>query len=397
MKKVIALTLCGMTLMTAGAQKATVEQAKKLSGKPEKIEEARSLIKEALANPETANDPLTYYTAGKIEWDAYDKNQQKLMANPDAADPIEVADELLNGYSYFLQVFPLEVNDPKQKYSKELQKKIAQKQNNFWDAGGVYYNAGKYYPQAYDAFMAFGDMPDLEVLGKEKPVTVDTIRAIPYFNAGISAWSANELDKAAVAFRKARENHYSNPQAALYEIASWQNIAQQDESREKEAMENMLAAARGGYEQFGLAEHNFLNNIVVCLINMGKEGEAMDFINGVIADNPDEAYLYGMRAYVYDKQNNESASEADYRKAAAMDNVDYETLHRAANKLLVIGQNEWNAIEIGDPEIVAKKNAVRENYFMPAKTIAEKAATLAPNPGDMDYIMESIDYLMQLK
>ena len=139
MKKVIALTLCGMTLMTAGAQKATVEQAKKLSGKPEKIEEARSLIKEALANPETANDPLTYYTAGKIEWDAYDKNQQKLMATPDAADPIEVADELLNGYSYFLQVFPLEVNDPKQKYTKELQKKIAEKHNNFWEAGATYY------------------------------------------------------------------------------------------------------------------------------------------------------------------------------------------------------------------------------------------------------------------
>lgn len=402
MKKLITLSLCSLAILTAGAQKANVEQAKKLAGKTDKIEEARSLINEAINNPETSGQALTYYTAGKIEWDAYDKNTAKQMVNPESVNPIEMANELLNGYNYFVQVFPLdqvpnEKGEVKPKYTKELQKKIADKHNNFWEAGANYYSQNMYYPQAYDAFMIFGDMPDMELLGNQKPNTVDTLRAVSYFNAGISAWSANELDKAATAFRKARENHYTTPEAAVYEIACWQYIDQNDTTRAEEVKQNILAAAQAGYEQFGMAQPVFLTNIVNYMINSGQENEALNLVNNAINENPDLASLYGLRAFVYDRIGNDKASEADYLKAASMEGVDYDTLRLAARKLLRSGQTQWNEIDLGDPDILAKKNAVRENYFIPAKGIAEKAKAIAQDPTEMDGVLEDIDYLMTLK
>lgn len=401
MKKLIIMTLCGFAVMTAGAQKVNVDQAKKLAGKPDKIEEARALINEAIQNPETADQAQTYYIAGKIEWDAYDKSEAKQMIDPTSVNPLEMSDELLNGYNYFLQVFPLdkipnEKGEIKPKYTKELQKKIAEKTPKFWEAGAIYYGDQKYYPQAYNAFMIYGDMPDLEVLESHAPVIADTLRATAYFNAGISAWSANKVDEAAIAFRKARENNYTAPEAAIYEIACWQNLEQTDTLREAEARDNIFAAAKAGYEKFGMEQPVFLNNMVNSMLNNGREQESLELVNSAISAYPERAGLYGLRAFINDRMKNEEASEADYRKAAEMPDIDYETMRNAVTKLLRIGQEKWNEIELGDPESRTKKANVRTNYFEVAKAYAEKAKTLTDDPGDMEYLIESIDYQLSL-
>lgn len=401
MKKLISLALCSVAIFAANAQNATVEQAKKLAGKTDKIEEARSLIKEALSNPETANQAVTPYTAGKIEWDAYEKNQAVQLVNPDKVNPVEMGKELINGYNYFLQVFPLDQlpnakGEVKPKYTKELQKKIAGKYGDFWNSAVVFYNEKMYYPEAYEAFMIHGDIPGLELLGKDRPAVQDTVRALSYFNAGVSAFASDKIEEASVAFRKACENNYNDPQAYIYEIACWQNIEQRDSTREKEARENIFAAARRGYDKFGMSQPLFLNNMVNSLVNESKENEAIDLVNDALGKNPDNAGLYGLRGYIYDRLDNEENSEADYRKAAELPGVDYETLANVVKKLIRIGQNKWNNIELGDPDSRAKKQNVRSNYFEAAKKYAEKAKTLTDNPGDMDYLIENIDYLLSL-
>ena len=397
------MLLCGAVLVGANAQKANVDQAKKLIGKKEKIDEARSLIQQAIQNPETSEQALTYYTAGKIEWDAYDKDALIKMASPDKVNPIEMGNELLNGYNYYIQVFPLdqlpnEKGEVKPKYTKELQKKIAEKQANFWDAGAVFYQEKMGYPQAYNAFMIYAGMPDLEELGQHRPVeTPDTMRALAYYYAGLSAWSDNKVDEAAKAFGLARAHNFTEPEAYIYEIAAWQNIAQNDTAREKEAQEAILVASKAGFDKFGMIQPVFINNIANTLINTGRENEALDIANQAIEDNPDVAALYGLRAYIYDRMNNEEASEADYRKAAEMPDVDFPTMENVVKKLLRVGQERWNDIELGDPDIVAKKNYVRTNYFEAAKKYAEKAKTLTDqDTSDMDYLIESIDYQLSL-
>ena len=401
MKKFITLAMCGMAVMALNAQKANVEQAKKLAGKVDKIEEARSLIKQALQNPETSGDALTYYTAGKIEWDAYDKNAAKQMVNPDAVDAVEMSNELLNGYNYFVQVFPLdqipnEKGEIKPKYTKELQKKIAEKDVKFWEAGAVLYGEKKFYPEAYQAFMIYGDMPDMALLGDKAPVVVDTLRATAYFNAGLAAWSANEVDKAAIAFQKARENNYTQPESYIYEIACWQNIEQTDESRENEARDKIYAAAQAGFERFGMAQPVFLNNMVNSMLNAEKGQEALAVVNNAIQLYPDNASLLGLRAFVNDRLGNDADAEKDYRTAAGLPDADYDTLRNAVTKLLRSGQEKWNEIELRDPEILVKKENIKKNYFQEAKKYAEKAKTLTDHPDDMDYLLESIDYQLSL-
>lgn len=401
MKRIIALTMCALTLVGASAQKANVDQAKKLAGKLDKVEDARGLIRQAIANPETSNLAETYFIAGKIEWDAFDKNKEKQMVNPQNVNAVEMGNELLNGYNYFMQVFPLDLlpnekGEIKPKFTKDVQKKIAANHSDFWNSGAVFYGEKMYYPEAYNAFMIYGDLPELAELGNQRPQVPDTTRAIAYFNAGISAWGADRLDDAAVAFRKARLNNYTDPQAAIYEIACWQNIEMKDSTRESEARDKIYEAAKGGYEKFGMEQPVFLNNMVNALINDGKEQEALDLINGALQTNPDNANLYGLRAFVYDRMNNHEASEADYRNAASLPDVTYDTMRLAVTKLLRTGQEKWNEIELGDPDMRAKKEAIKENYFKAAKDFAEKAKTLTDDPSDMDYLMESIDYQLGL-
>ena len=71
---------------------------------------ARELIKQAMENPETKNDPRTYFVAGKIEFDAYDNATKAKMINPDdtLANGVDMANELVNGYKYFIQALPLD-------------------------------------------------------------------------------------------------------------------------------------------------------------------------------------------------------------------------------------------------------------------------------------------------
>lgn len=401
MRKLLVMTLCGLAAVGANAQKATVDAAKKLAGKTDKIEEARALIQDALQNPETANEATTYYVAGKIEWDAYDKNRQAQAINPDKVNTQDMGNELLNGYNYFVQVFPLdqvpnEKGEVKPKYIKELQKKIAEKDNDFFEAGANFFNDKLYYPQAYNAFMIYGDMPAMEILGPQAPVVADTIRATAYFNAGLAAWSANEVDEAAKAFMKACENNYTQPDAYIYEIACWQNIEQNDSSRLDDAKVNILKAAKAGYDKFGMQQPVFLNNMVNSMLNSNQEAEALNIVNNAMSDNPDTPALYGLRGFVYERLGNDDAAEADYRAAAEMPEVDFDTLRNAIRKIFRNGQEKWNDIELGDTESREKKHALKENYFNVAKKYAEKAAQLQPGDPDIEYLMEAIDYQLSL-
>lgn len=105
MKKILTFALCLAAAGSISAQKQVVDQANKLAGKNDKITEARDLIKQAAANPETQNDARTYFVAGKIEFDAFDNSFKKQMINPKdpSVNPLEMGEQLLNGYQEFLK------------------------------------------------------------------------------------------------------------------------------------------------------------------------------------------------------------------------------------------------------------------------------------------------------
>lgn len=399
MKKLLTIALCMSILGSANAQKANVDAAKKLSGKTESLAEARNLINQAMQDPTTANDAQTYYVAGKIEFDAYDKDYTTSMINPSAVDAVKMGEELINGYNQFLKALPLDqVPDAKgkvkPKYTKDIISKIKGHANDYFRAGADLFNAKKYYPEAYEGFMIYADMPNQEFMADEKLELPDADRGTAYYNAALAAYSGNEIYKSADAFRKAREVGYDDKQAYIYEIACWQTAAQRDSTMIDTAKAKIIEVAEAGDAKYGMEEPIFVNNIVNFLVSDQKYDEAIAKVNSLIEKNPNNAGLYGLRGFIYDRQGNDSASVDDYRKSASMEGVDFETLKNAGKKIYRVGADKWNSIEGNSEEARAARQDVKVNYFEAAKSIADKAKAMNANDSDLDYLIENIDYAL---
>lgn len=402
MNRFVTLALCFAAIGSMSAQKAVVDQAGKLAGKTDQLSQARDLIKQAMENSETAKDPRTYYTAGKIEFDAYDKATTNKMINPDdpSAQPDVMADEIMNGYRYFMQALPLdslpnEKGQIKPKYAKDILGKISGHVNDFFTAGANYFNTKQYYPEAYEAFMVYGDLPTSGMLGKAAALVPADQIATAYFNAGLAAYQGNAVEESAKAFKKAREAGYDKDEAYIYEIACWQNLAQKDDSRSAEAQQKIMEVAQAGFDKFGMEQPLFFNNIINSLVVDGQIDQALAKLDNVIAQNQDNPSLYGLRGYVYDRAEKDDLSEADYRKAASMPGVDIETLKNASKKIFRIGTNKWNTIEGNSAEAKADRQNVKTNYFDVAKQIAEQAKAINAEDSDLQSLMESIDYMLE--
>ena len=400
MKKLVTCILCLGAVAGLSAQTTSVKQAEKLSGKTDKLGEARSLIKQAMENPETKNQAYTYYVAGKIELDAFDNGLKSKMINPD--DPAGAIDvmgkELIDAYNYFLQALPLdslpnEKNQVKPKYSKDILNKIKGHYNDFYGVGADYYNAEKYYPESYDAFIIYTDIPSRFNLNDPSLVNQQQM-AFAFYNAGIAANKGGAFEESAKAFKNARLLDYDKPEATIYEIASWQEIAQKDNDRVAEAQANIMEAAQAGVDKFGIENTFLLNNLINAMVSENQSSQALDKLNNLIAQNPENANLYGLRAFVYDRMENSDLAEADYRKSASLPDADAETLKYASNKLYKTGIAKLNEIEGTSPEANAARQNIKENYLLEAQKYANQANQLKPGDSVIQSLLDSIDYAL---
>lgn len=399
MKKILTIALCIASVGVAGAQKAAVDQALKLAGKADKLPEARSLVEQASKDPETANDVRTYYAGGKIEFDAYDSALKKRAINPNdpSINPLEMAYELLNGYKAYDKALPFdqlpnEKGQIKPKYTKEMVSKMNGYANDIFNAGGTFYSEKKYYPEAYEAFMIYGELPSKAYADKNVKALPDSVINTAFFNAGLSAYAGNALQSSANAFKAARLNNSNNPQNYIYEIACWQYIASGDSAMQHEAESQIEEIARAGYKKFGISQPLFINNLVNSLVLKNRGEEAIELINEQLFENPNNGALYGLRGFVNDRLDKDEDAIADYRKAASFDDTDFETLKNAAKKIFKTGTEVWNATEGADK---ATRNQIKEDYFVQAKNIAERAKAINPKDSDINYVLENIDYALE--
>ncbi len=394
MKRILTLALCATVAGGMFAQKAVVDQAAKLKGKADKIAEARSLIEQASKNPETANDVRTYYVGGKNEFDLYDNARTKQMINPQdkSIDPMAMAEQLINGYNMYVRALPLdsvpdEKGKIKAKHSKEIIAAFNNHFNDFFNAGGTFYNAKKFYPEAYQAFMIYGMMPQQPYAAKVVKEVPDSVINTAFFNAGLSAYAGNALPEAANAFKQGRLNNSDNPQNYIYELACWQYMVNNDSTIENQAKKEIEEIALAGFKKFGTEPMIFVNNIVNSYILENRAQEALNLVEGQLKNEPENAALYGLLGYIYDRMDNDEQSIANYMKATSFANTDYETLKNAAKKLLKTGTEKLNATEDR-----AARQALKDQYFVPAKEITDRAKQIKADDSDLNYIIDNIDY-----
>lgn len=395
--------LCLGAISPVFSQKALVDQAAKNSGKTDKLSEARSQIKQAISNSETKNDARTYFVAGKIEFDAFDNAIKTQVINPDDASvkPEVMGKELTDGYNYFLQALPLadtpnEKGKTDAKTRKNIMNILKGHVNDFNNAGARYYEAKKFYPEAYDVFMIYGDMPQT-VFADEKDastlITPDQAYTA-FFNAGLSAYSGQQTEAAGEAFRKSRLAGNQDSLVYIYELACYQTLAQTDSTKAKEAQQHVMEVAKAGHEKYGISQPIFFTNVINSLIVDGNNDEAIQEMNKVISENPDNAFLYGLRGFAYDRAEKDDLSEADYRKAVSLPGVDFETMKNASKKIFKIGTLKLSETEGDSPEANQARQNIKENYFIAAQKIAEQARTMQPGDPDLQNLLDSLEYAL---
>lgn len=350
---------------------------------------------------QTAPDPTSaeeLYNAGKAQYDAYKKGKEKLSTNPadPAADPVTMADALINGYDYYMQVLPLdqlpnEKGQVKPKYTGKIIKAFVDNNGDYFYAGNDLFRAQKY-PEAYKAYLIYADMPEMEILGNKAPQTPATDRAQAYYNAGLAAQNANEYVKSADAFKKAWTLAPDEPKYYFGEIGAWQILSQKDTTMLETAKNRIYDVAKVGNEKFGMTQPLFLINMVNSMVDDGKEAVAIDIINSAIAENPELPSVYELRGYVYTRSGNYDAAVADYKKAASLPGVTFETLKKAANRIYRTGLDKWEKLEMSDK---AGRESIRAEYFLPAKEIADKAYSEKQDDGDLNYVLENINYTLE--
>lgn len=403
MKKLVAIALCAATAVGAVAQKQVVDQASKMAGKFDKLPEARALINDAMSNPETANDVRTYFVAGDLEYSAYDKGILAGQINPQdpQAAPLTMAEELLNGYNMMMKALPLDaIPDAKGKsgkYAKKIASTVAGHSNDYFNAGGEFYN-NKHYPEAYELFTIYADMPDQEWLGKLAPTLNPEQRAQAYYYGGLAAYFSQQPLKATESLKKARLHGYEDPEAQNYvmEIACWQQLAN-DSTMANQAKANIIDVARSGYQKYGLQNHLFFSNLINAMIEDNQFAMAYELMDQELAKNPENGWLYGLQGYVYDVEGKDAQAVESYRKAANLPDTDFETMKNAARKIFRQGQEEWNKIEGNSAEAQKARANIRTNYFEAAKAITDKASQMPNADSSIDYIVDAINYMLGIE
>ncbi|MDE6267708.1 MAG: tetratricopeptide repeat protein [Muribaculaceae bacterium] len=351
MKKVSIVALALTVGIAASAQMSVVKDTERaIKGSTPDYAAALKAIQPALTNPESANEALTWYVAGKAGVTAYDKNYEKSILGQDF-DKKFAASALVDGMGYMLKALPLDsVADAKgkvkTKYSKDIIKQVTSHYNDL-NTAGVWFWEAQDYNGAYDAWELYLNLPSDPVLGKNAPQALpDTVRCEIAYNQALAAWQADDLEKALASFERAKSMGYTKKNLYDYAIS----VAAQLHNNDK-----VFALSEEAYPLYGSEDSKYLQLMINGKIEAGKYDEALSMLKDAIAADPNNAQLYNVLGILQESQNQLDESIETYRKAVAIDadlaQAQYNLGRQICNKAYAIDdkassldQNEYNKV-----------------------------------------------------
>lgn len=382
MKKLFCAVALGlMTTAGAFAQIANVKAAEKIAGSGDKadFDEARRLIKEALANDETKNDPYTWYVAGLIDRENFNVEQKKSLLDASAdKTPMYVA--LANVIPTWLQVHTLEAADGKGKlkYSKKVKEALLVDYQQLLNAGSYYFDQKKY-AEAADVFDKFLDVKRSALFADEKAVSeIDSQAMNIAYYAIASAYTANEYGKAIEMNKKFGDIALNKKELLQMVAASY--------LANKDSVGVFPILIEG--DKIAPEIPFFLANIVTIYQNQGKEDEAIKYLESKLAANPSDAMALLMTGTLHERTDLKKALEW-YYKAAKANPEDF-------NANLYLGQALYNSAAklYENSNITAEQSAVADKLLkaaIPALEIAYKS-----NPDNVKGLLGSIYYQQKM-
>ena len=300
MKKMILLGAAIMIAFGASAQMSLVKDlAKKAAtGNPQALAEVLQAIEPAFTNPESANDVLTWYTAGKAAFGLYDEMYKVKLLQPDAISNDDTNEALSAAYMFYQNALPLDSvvevdkngapklnkdgsKKVKTKFSKEIIGSLTSHMGDIANAGNIYLQASDW----ANAASAFGNYAD--------------IARAPFAIA----------------------NGVAAPDSVLSQVRFFQAYAQYQNKEFSEAYDNFTKARKMGYTDNNIVEfqNSALAYKVQDMLDNNKYDKAMNFISSALKDDPNNATLHDILGFTYELKDGVDAALPFYRKATEVD------------------------------------------------------------------------------
>ena len=381
-RKVTLVLLVLMSALTFGcAQTSNVRGADRLSdGSKPNYPEARNLIKQAIENPETKDDPKTWYTAGLIEERAFTgENQKSLKGEPQDLPNMYAA--LLAMHEYYQKTYEIDhqPNDKgkvRPKFEKKISKAYEDNLLYYINAGG-YYMEQKDFKNALKAFQAFREIKRSPLFEGEKIAQPDSNSMMVDFFAIITAYLAGDKQLAIKYGEELKGNGYR--QNEVYQILAQTYIEEGDTA-------NYITTMQEGLKLFP-KEPYYSVNLINTYIVQNKYDEARTFLAQAIELNPENPQLYDVMGKLYEESNEEEAIKW-FSKALEVDPNYVESLCN-------IGRIYYNkAVEVSDKEEGGMAAAQKKRTALLNKALPYLQKAYSINPDASYYLLGNIYYAL---
>ncbi len=405
-KTLLTASLLLLSVTSTFAQKSLVDKAwSQAKAESANFNQARSDIKEALANEETIADAKTWYVAGDIEQRLYDKENGKLQLGL-AAKEADMYNALINEYKYYVKAAELDMlpnakGKVKPKYLKNIKKNFLENSDGYIQ-GGVYFFNQKDFMKAYNIWNIFIDIKDLPFMESERDkMPADSTYAMLEFNAALAAIQSGDRALALKALNRAKGNGYEQNDVYKYLVREYE-VAQDTV--------NLIAILQEGNELFKNLDVEFQtpsgetrrqkeNYYSLRLVNIyiftNQYDKAIATLDAVIENDPSNAELWNVKGQLYETQKDVDGAIECFQKALelqpdfaiAMGNLGRMYFNSAIEKNNTLSENITNTAEF---------NAAREKEVLPlyrkALPYYEKAHQIDPEERDYMVALRGIYY-----
>ncbi len=268
--------------------------AKKVAtGNPQAMAEALQSIEPAFNNPESANNVLTWYVAGKAAFGLYDEMCKARLYYQTIDDDL-FYETLSTAYDFYWTALPLDTivelnKDGSYKIDKFGRQKVKTKYsmeiiNKLTSYLGDIANAGNYFLQNENweyAANAFGYYADIASSYNSYSISKNILREVRFYQA------------------------YSQYQAKIY----------------AKAYENFTKARNLGYSENNIIDFqtSSLANMVQSLIDTNSFTSANEIVDNALRNDPKNGVLFDIKGFTTELQHGVDAALPYYRKAVNVD------------------------------------------------------------------------------
>lgn len=275
------------------------------------VDQANALIEAAMENKHTVSNPDTWYTAGKIQEQIYNKENEKMYLQQ-PYDQAKFFGSLSKMFDYFLvcdslEQIPNEKGNVVAKYRPEMMELLSRIRINLVSGGVTYFNDNNN-EKAFELFSKYIDVADAPLFASLNYAETDTLMAEIAYYATLAGLKLEDYNKALKYVDLAMKKEDVAQKAIEYKAMSYINLGD---------TVNWINALKEGVEKYPSVEY-FYSNLISYYNNSGDTNDLVAFADEMLAKNPLPIFRF-VKGYVYQNQKEYDKAVEEYKVCIEQD------------------------------------------------------------------------------